>query len=134
MLFGNGSSGEPTTQKYAYYGSVDDSERMYEENPLPEEEFNEQNIKARLTKSPSQITVSDEFEFTVNAGDTQVVVAIPATLAIKTATDVDNNINYTGAQDGIVNVTIDSNPYKAYYYDSDSGFGQFKMKITLKNA
>lgn len=134
MLFGNGSTGEPTTQKYAYYGSVDDSERMYEENPLPEEEFNEQNIKARLTKSPSQITVSDEFEFTVNAGDTQIVVAIPATLAIKTATDVDNNINYTGAQDGIVNVTIDSNPYKAYYYDSDSGFGQFKMKITLKNA
>ena len=134
MLFGNGSTGEPTTKKYAYYGSVDDNERMYEENPLPEEEFNEQNIKSRLTRSSAPVAVSDEFEFAVKVDDNQIVVAIPATLAINTATDITNNINYTGLEDGIVSLTIDSTPYKAYYYDSDAGFGQFTMKITLRNA
>ena len=134
MLFGNGSTGEPTTQKYAYYGSVDDNERMYEEDPLPEEEFNEQNIKSRLTRSSAPVAASDEFEFAVKVDDNQIVVAIPATLAINTATDTTNNINYTGLEDGIVSLTIDSTPYKAYYYDSDAGFGQFIMKITLKNA
>jgi len=134
-IFANGDTPiDPSLWKYAYYGSVDDSERMYEDNPLPEEEFSAENIKARLTKSSGPITANDEFEFIVNADDNQIVIAIPSNLAIRSATDVDNNLNYTGAFDGIVDVVIDAKSYKAYYIDSDAGFGRFKMKITLKNA
>ena len=133
-IFGNGSTAEPTTQKYAYYGSLDESERMYAENPLPEEEFTEANIKARTTKSAASVSVTDEFEFLVDPGDTQIVFAIPATFLINSAMDIDNNINYTSAVTGTVNLNIDTYQYNVYYFDSDQGFGQFHMKITLKNA
>ena len=119
---------------YGYYGTLTEGHELWEEDPLPEEEFNEANVKAKLIRTVGTITASDVLNITVTAGDTQILFAVPATIAMDTAVDTTNNVPYTNALDGTVPITMDSLPYNVYYFYTAAGFGSFNMRITLKNA
>ena len=135
QIFLNGETPTGDTA-YGYYGALTAEYAMYDdEYATPEEEFNETNIKARLTRTPEEVTVSTIMDIPVSIGDVEVVFVVPSTLSMLEARDTTNDTPYTGYVKTPVNVTIDGKACKAYYIYVEAGWSQdINIRITLQNA
>ena len=123
-------SNSPVSIGYAYYGSL--------ATPLDETTgITAENIKAYLTRSESAASTTP-WRFRVNAGDYQIIVAVPDTFDLDDANDITDSIPYyyeiSNNGDPRKTLTIDGIGYNVYYVTYGIELTRFQMEITLVNA